>query len=192
MLSLSEEERKQFIEKLLTIANQHQELAPYTTVRELSRQYHDDVGLFVPLLLNVITLEPEQAMFLDACTPHTYINGTALEIMANSDNVLRAGLTSKHIDIEKLVSCTLFEKSRMETLVLELIVIDNVLTYPILVPDFRFSVFIGPGAKVVSTESAEILFTLDEDLELIHENGDALTVQKGQSVFIPACTGGIH
>lgn len=44
-------------------------------------------------MLNVVTLQPGQAMYLDACTPHAYVRGTGLEIMANSDNVLRAGLT---------------------------------------------------------------------------------------------------
>ncbi|TOC16456.1 mannose-6-phosphate isomerase, partial [Vibrio parahaemolyticus] len=66
--------------------------------------------LFAPLMLNVLTLKPGEAMFLDARTPHAYIGGTGLEVMANSDNVLRAGLTSKHIDVYELARCTLFDE----------------------------------------------------------------------------------
>ena len=59
------------------------------------------MGLFAPLILNVIELQPGEAMFLYAETPHAYLRGTGIEIMANSDNVLRAGLTPKHIDVDE-------------------------------------------------------------------------------------------
>ncbi|MCV5889331.1 mannose-6-phosphate isomerase, partial [Escherichia coli] len=65
------------------------------------------------------TLQPGEAMFLSARTPHAYIKGTGLEIMANSDNVLRAGLTPKHMDVEELVKCTDFVPKPFNSLVLE-------------------------------------------------------------------------
>ena len=55
------------------------------------------MGIFSPLLLNVVKLNPGEAMFLYAETPHAYLQGLALEVMANSDNVLRAGLTPKYM-----------------------------------------------------------------------------------------------
>jgi len=60
----------------------------------------------MPLILNVIELQPTQAMFLSAQTPHAYLSGTGLEVMASSDNVLRAGLTNKHLDVDELLKNT--------------------------------------------------------------------------------------
>ncbi|MFV2740193.1 mannose-6-phosphate isomerase, class I, partial [Escherichia coli] len=77
---------------------------PWQTIRLISEFYPDDSGLFSPLLLNVVKLNPGEAMFLFAETPHAYLQGVALEVMANSDNVLRAGLTPKYIDIPELVA----------------------------------------------------------------------------------------
>lgn len=68
-----------------------------------------DRGLFFYLLLNLITLEPGQGLFLSAGTPHAYLRGAGLEVMSNSDNVLRAGLTTKHIDTKELMSIVRFE-----------------------------------------------------------------------------------
>ena len=59
-----------------------------------------------PILLNLVCLEPEQAMFLPAGELHAYLDGVGIELMANSDNVLRGGLTSKHIDVDELLRVT--------------------------------------------------------------------------------------
>ena len=164
--------------------NLTQELS--SLILTLSEQYPGDIGLFTPLMLNVITLEPGEAMYLDARTPHAYLKGTALEVMANSDNVLRAGLTPKHIDVQELASCTLFEEKPFDTLKLAPITENGVLTYPIPVPDFRFSVYKKPNNELVSPESAEILLPLDAELTLTHHSGEVVTLKKGKSVFIPA------
>jgi phosphomannomutase len=68
-----------------------------------------DRGLVFLLLLNLVTLEPWQALFLEAGTPHAYLSGSGIEVMANSDNVLRGGLTLKHIDVDEFVKVLRFE-----------------------------------------------------------------------------------
>jgi mannose-6-phosphate isomerase class I len=68
-----------------------------------------DRGLFFFLLLNLVTLEPGQGLFLSAGTPHAYLRGAGVEVMANSDNVLRAGLTEKHVDPRELMSILRFD-----------------------------------------------------------------------------------
>ena len=68
-------------------------------LREISRAYPGDPGLLVSLMLHVVTLAPGEALFLDAGQLHAYLGGVAVEIMASSDNVLRAGLTEKHVDV---------------------------------------------------------------------------------------------
>ncbi len=68
----------------------------------LDELYPGDIGAIVALLLNHIVLEPGQAIFLEAGNVHAYLGGVAVEIMANSDNVIRGGLTSKFIDTSEL------------------------------------------------------------------------------------------
>ena len=75
-----------------------------------------DRGLFFFLLLNLITLAPGQGLFLPAGTPHAYLRGAGIEVMANSDNVLRAGLTAKHVDPRELISILRFESRRPQVL----------------------------------------------------------------------------
>ncbi len=99
LLSLEGEQKEMALTVLLAQAR-ITDLPLFNLILELETQYPGDIGLFAPLLLNVITLKPGEAMFLDAETPHAYLKGTGLEIMANSDNVLRAGLTPKYMDVK--------------------------------------------------------------------------------------------
>jgi len=73
------------------------------TVLELGERYPGDAGVLAALLLNRITLGPGEGIFLGAGNLHAYLRGVGLEIMANSDNVLRGGLTPKHVDVPELL-----------------------------------------------------------------------------------------
>ena len=75
----------------------------------LDEKYPLDPGIGVAALLNFVTLEPGEALYLSAGHLHAYIGGLAVEVMANSDNVLRGGLTPKHIDVPNLLECVLDE-----------------------------------------------------------------------------------
>ncbi|HEY2214940.1 MAG TPA: mannose-6-phosphate isomerase, class I [Acidimicrobiales bacterium] len=72
-------------------------------VLSVAADFHGDMGAIVALLLNTVHLEPGEAIYLDAGNVHAYLRGTGVEIMANSDNVLRAGLTLKHVDVPELL-----------------------------------------------------------------------------------------
>ncbi|KJT85826.1 mannose-6-phosphate isomerase, partial [Salmonella enterica subsp. enterica serovar Heidelberg str. 579083-10] len=108
LLNMQGEEKSRALAVLKAALNSQQG-EPWQTIRVISEYYPDDSGLFSPLLLNVVKLNPGEAMFLFAETPHAYLQGVALEVMANSDNVLRAGLTPKYIDIPELVANVKFE-----------------------------------------------------------------------------------
>ena len=84
--------------------------------REFSTEGHRDRGLFSVFLLNLVRLSPGEAMFLPAGVLHAYLEGAGVEIMANSNNVLRGGLTSKHIDIGELLDNVTFEARKTEVL----------------------------------------------------------------------------
>jgi len=73
------------------------------TVLELGERYPGDAGVLAALLLNRITLDPGEGIFLSAGNLHAYLRGVGLEVMANSDNVLRGGLTPKHVDVPELL-----------------------------------------------------------------------------------------
>ncbi|HXB86994.1 mannose-6-phosphate isomerase, class I [Mycobacterium sp.] len=77
--------------------------AEVKTVLELGERYPGDAGVLAALLLNRITLSPGEAIFLSAGNLHAYLRGVGLEVMANSDNVLRGGLTPKHVDVPELL-----------------------------------------------------------------------------------------
>jgi mannose-6-phosphate isomerase len=70
---------------------------------ELSERYPGDAGVLTALLLNLVVLKPGEALYLPAGNLHAYLSGAGVELMANSDNVLRGGLTSKHVDVPELL-----------------------------------------------------------------------------------------
>ncbi|MEU9788377.1 mannose-6-phosphate isomerase, class I [Streptomyces phaeochromogenes] len=82
--------------------------APYA---DLAHHYPGDPGVIAAMLLNHVRLQPGEALFLGAGVPHAYLNGLGVEIMANSDNVLRCGLTPKHVDVPELLRIVRFEAS---------------------------------------------------------------------------------
>ncbi|WP_240646158.1 mannose-6-phosphate isomerase, class I [Georgenia sp. SYP-B2076] len=75
------------------------------TVVMLAEAYPGDPGVVASLLLNPVTLQPGEALFIPAGGVHAYLSGVGVEIMASSDNVLRAGLTTKHIDVAEMLEC---------------------------------------------------------------------------------------
>jgi mannose-6-phosphate isomerase len=79
-------------------------------VRELAGAYPDDPGVVLSLLLNRVSLVQGQAMFLKAGSIHAYLSGLGVELMASSDNVLRGGLTGKHVDAAELLDVVRFEQ----------------------------------------------------------------------------------
>ncbi|SHO55873.1 Mannose-6-phosphate isomerase [Vibrio quintilis] len=189
LLSLQGEQKATAVDELLSYAEQHRDNQLFSLILSLGHQYPGDIGVFCPLMLNVLTLNPGEAMFLDACTPHAYIQGTALEVMANSDNVLRSGLTSKHMDVKELVKCTRFRPIACDTLLTQPESDGQGKVYPVPVDDFQLTIYDSPEVLNVITESAEILLALDNTMTLSHVSGENIQIEKGHSVFIPAFTG---
>ena len=73
------------------------------TVLELGERYPGDAGVLAALLINRVSLKPGEGLFLPAGNLHSYLHGMGMEVMANSDNVLRGGLTPKHVDVPELL-----------------------------------------------------------------------------------------
>ena len=181
-----EGEQKSRALAVLKAAMNSQQGEPWQTIRAISAFYPDDSGLFSPLLLNVVKLKPGEAMFLFAETPHAYLKGVALEVMANSDNVLRAGLTPKYIDIPELVANVKFTPRAADTLLTEPTRHGSELDFPIPVDDFAFSLHdLSDQEATLEQQSAAILFCVEGEA-MLHKAGQTLTLKAGESAFISA------
>ncbi|MBM7357280.1 mannose-6-phosphate isomerase [Lelliottia amnigena] len=171
---------------ILKTALDSQQREPWQTIRVISEFYPDDSGLFSPLLLNVVKLNPGDAMFLFAETPHAYLQGVALEVMANSDNVLRAGLTPKYIDIPELVANVKFVAKPAADLLTQPVKNGAELDFPIPVEDFAFSLHdLSHTETTVAQESAAILFCVEGEA-VLSKGEQRLVLKPGESAFIAA------
>jgi mannose-6-phosphate isomerase len=88
--------------------------AAFAWAQTLANSYPGDVGVITSLLLNHVSLAPGEALYLPAGNLHAYLGGLGLELMANSDNVLRGGLTPKHVDVDELLRVLRFETGPAE------------------------------------------------------------------------------
>ncbi|MFP2237099.1 mannose-6-phosphate isomerase [Pseudescherichia vulneris] len=171
---------------VLKAALNSQQGEPWETIRFIAQFYPDDSGLFSPLLLNVVKLNPGEAMFLFAETPHAYLQGTALEVMANSDNVLRAGLTPKYIDIPELVANVKFTPKPAAELLTQPSQHGAELDFPIPVDDFAFSLHdLSTQGADVAQQSAAILFCLEGEA-VLQKGEQQLVLKPGESAFVSA------
>ncbi|MBF6350818.1 MULTISPECIES: mannose-6-phosphate isomerase, class I [Nocardia] len=157
------------------LSGAEREFAPVAqTTLELAESYPGDAGVLASLLLNRITLQPGQALFLAAGNLHAYLRGVAVEIMANSDNVLRGGLTPKHVDVPELLKVLDFEPIDLP-LVLPEPAGDGSVRYRTPAPEFamrRFDITegsalvpltdAGPGIVLCTAGSAHLLDGVSE------------------------------
>lgn len=185
LLNMQGEEKSRALAVLKAALNSQQG-EPWETIRVISEFYPDDSGLFSPLLLNVVKLEPGEAMFLFAETPHAYLKGVALEVMANSDNVLRAGLTPKYIDIPELVANVKFEPKAADELLTQPQQNGSELDFPIPVEDFAFSLHeLNATPAALAQDSAAIVFCVEGET-VLSKGEQQLVLKPGESAFIAA------
>ncbi|MEW1718730.1 mannose-6-phosphate isomerase, class I [Streptomyces sp. NPDC093109] len=154
--------------------------APYASI---ARHYPGDPGVIAAMLLNYVRLQPGEALFLGAGVPHAYLNGLGVEIMANSDNVLRCGLTPKHVDVPELLRIVRFEATDPGVLRPEVSASGEEL-YDTPIDEFRLSRYAlaqGGAPRDLTAAAPQILLCT---AGAPRANGLALT--PGGSVFVPA------
>lgn len=157
-----------------------------------AHEFPGDPGIIVLLLLNHVRLEPGQALYLGAGVPHAYVRGLGVEIMANSDNVLRCGLTSKHVDIPELLRVVDFRPTEPR-LLNPVPGAGGEQLYPAPVDEFRLSHYTlrpgGPGTILIPGGVPQILLCTAGEAVLTGASGAPLTLARGQSAFLPATWG---
>ncbi|HEX4221909.1 MAG TPA: mannose-6-phosphate isomerase, class I [Pseudonocardiaceae bacterium] len=160
------------------------------TILELSELYPGDVGVLAGLLLNRLVLGPGEAVYLAAGNLHAYLRGTAVEILANSDNILRCGLTPKHVDVPELLRVLDFEHGDMPILRGEPAV-PHMMTYPTDAPEFelsRLEWFDGGIDEDVAIDhiGPQLLICTEGAAELSRPGLPPLKLASGDSAWLPA------
>ncbi|MEY9871687.1 mannose-6-phosphate isomerase [Streptacidiphilus sp. MAP12-33] len=155
----------------------------------LADHHPADPGLLSALLLNHVALVPGDALFLGPGVPHAYFRGLGVELMANSDNVLRAGLTPKHIDVPELLRVVDFRASDPVVIRPQPAVEDTgEELYPVSIDEFRLSRYrLGPENVIsLPTDTPQILLCTQGRALLTDASGACLTLTSGQSCFVAA------
>lgn len=116
LMTMDTPKQKQIVDQTLQNLSQLSDQDSIMWMKRISEEYPSDIGILSPVLLNLICLEPGQALFLPAGELHAYLEGLGIELMANSDNVLRGGLTAKHIDLPELLKVVNFEPRPVDLL----------------------------------------------------------------------------
>ncbi len=162
----------------------------FSWVLKLMDAYPGDVGALAPLILNLFKLEPGQALNLSAGEAHAYLCGTAVEIMANSDNVLRGGLTSKHMDVPEFISSLNFDIVAVEAMEAGAPV-DGFSPYLYDVPDYAIAKAVVDGELNAPRRvpGPEILLCTEGSLRIVGADGSTAPLARGSSVFVTADEG---
>ncbi|HEX5118781.1 MAG TPA: mannose-6-phosphate isomerase, class I [Pseudonocardiaceae bacterium] len=167
------------------------------TVLELGERYPGDPGVLAALLLNRQVLGPGEAVYLRPGHLHAYLRGTAMEILANSDNILRGGLTPKHVDVPELLRVVDFGHGDLDVLRGEQVA-PHVLVYPTDAPEFELSRLEWPAGQPTAVPihhaGPQVLVCTDGAVRLTTPVGATLRLGRGDSAWVPArdcCDGAV-
>ncbi len=156
---------------------------------ELSKKYND-VGLFALFFLNIVHLEKGEGIFLEAGVPHAYVRGDIVECMANSDNVVRVGLTPKYKDAETLLEIVKYKPGVGS--VLSGKTERGKVVYDVPAEEFRVTRYLlskGEAEEVNSSISVELWLVMSGRIDFcwkIDQNMKHVTFRKGDSFLVPA------
>ena len=190
LMSLSQDQKKRVIGQALKKAHHDSRDRPeFQWMIKLANHYPQDIGVLSPLFLNLIRLEPGQAIYLDAGELHAYLEGLGIELMANSDNVLRGGLTPKYVDVPELLRVLNFA-GRNITLLTPQARGANELMYPSPAEEFVLSVITlhkDSAYHSPQQRSVEIIICTNGNVTIVeHDSQYETKLPQGASVLIPA------
>jgi mannose-6-phosphate isomerase len=193
LMSLEPGQKIQVITEASQNAKKRGEQEPaFHWTAKLGAEYPSDIGMLAPLYLNLVRLEPEQALFLPSGELHAYLEGVGIELMANSDNVLRGGLTPKHIDVPELLKVLNFRSRRIELLAPKNLD-KSEKVYTSLAEEFILSVITISNDDMYhksNLHSAEILLCTEGEAQLENNGRDhSVYIKRGDSAIVFAAAG---
>jgi mannose-6-phosphate isomerase len=146
-------------------------------VRKLHNYYPKDITQLAPAYLNLVKLSPGQALYFPAGVLHCYLHGEILELMANSDNVLRGGLTEKYVDLEALQNVVNFRHQPLD-------VMEPGRKYR--TPANEFELHRMPSKERFTSMGDEIIICIRG--QALIKAGEEFQIRQGESYFIPQNT----
>jgi mannose-6-phosphate isomerase len=154
----------------------------------VAQDHPGDIGLVAALLMRHRVLEPGEAVFMPAGGLHAYLRGTGIELLANSDNVLRAGLTGKHIDVAELLRLT--DPAAAVPVVTGRHAEGGVDVYDAPVPEFTLCrAGLTCDQIPLPGTGPRLLLCVDGTAELRVHGEETVKAERGESVFVPASDG---
>ena len=154
---------------------------------KMADTFPGDPGIAAALLLNPVTLQPGEALFVPAGSVHAYISGLGVEVMASSDNVLRAGLSAKHIDVPEMLACVDYVAAPPVRPAPEYLS-RATRAYYAPVDDFELmvtTVVAADGRLPVPGRGPRILLAVEGAMTLVTQ-ADTQTLAQGEAVFVGA------
>lgn len=148
-------------------------------IGEVARDFPGDPGVVLAMLLNRIVLEPGEGVYLGAGVLHAYVKGLGVEVMANCDNVVRGGLTAKHIDVDALVD--IVDPDAREPLVLR--PSGDVTTYPTPAPEFSLTRLVQPDGWSRTPQGPEIVLGVS-GTTAVRSQDERIDLQPGDAAWI--------
>ncbi|MBN2061589.1 MAG: mannose-6-phosphate isomerase, class I [Deltaproteobacteria bacterium] len=190
LLTMDADLQKKIIYKIIRKAQSIESPDPsFRWMVRLYQEYPDDVGILSPILMNLVRLRPGEAIFIPPGELHAYLEGAGIEIMANSDNVLRGALTDKHIDIPELMRIMKFRPCKVDILK-PVKTGKHEASYPAESEEFILSkISLKKGDYYLShTErNVEIMICMKGSGSIIDlETKERIEISKGLSIIVPA------
>ena len=187
LLTVPADRRARLVDAVVTACADGSDSFPaeYATALQLGEANPEDPGVVIALLLNRVTLQPGQAMFLAAGNMHCYLRGTAVEVMANSDNVLRGGFTAKHVDVPELLRVVDVADGPAPLMVPKEQGPGHTAYRP-PVPDFRLDAFaLTESSAEMGLTGPRIALTVAGSA-VVQAGPQAITLPRGASAWLPA------
>jgi mannose-6-phosphate isomerase len=148
--------------------------------------YHEpgkiDRGIFSIYFFNLLNLHPGESIFQDAGLPHAYLEGQNVEIMANSDNVLRGGLTPKHVDVPELLKHVKFEET-VPRIITEDHTPGHISVYHTPAPDFELSKIslVQGESMTIRAHTVEIFIVLEGKIGVVEQEASPFGRKAGEA-----------
>lgn len=178
----------ELVAEITRIANEHPQR--WALAALLAQQYHGDPGIAIALMLNHVTLQRGEALWLPAGNIHAYLSGTGVELMGPSDNVLRGGLTPKHIDVPELIQVLDFQPVESPQLPVIQVSANTVSYRPASQAsgtDVPFELLLVTGDDSVQLAGPAIALVTEGEF-VLELPGRELTARRGDSVFVTEAT----
>ncbi|MDC7241878.1 MAG: mannose-6-phosphate isomerase, class I, partial [Spirochaetales bacterium] len=183
LMNLNDESKKTLLDAALSHCRKSTDAACGWVVK-LDEKYPGDISVLAPLYLNTIRLNPGEALYLPAGELHAYLQGFGMELMANSDNVLRGGLTSKFMDLKELEKTLLFESLPLVRIRPEPEA-EGTLVYRTPSTEFELVRIDGrKGSVALDKDYPVSILAVDSGCLTVSEEGQVLNLKAGESCFL--------